>query len=121
MATQTIERRHNRRIELETVQVEVRKVEADNALSPVILGSAQDVSLSGVFAKLPASCGLKVGDRVNYAVSIGAESRKQFPFTRILGQGWVARVIPPEGSSNDLGVAIAFAANATPLSTIDAH
>ena len=124
MAAQAIERRQNRRVDLEGVQVEFRRVEGGSASAP-ILGQAEDVSLSGVLVRVPAPCPLSAGEAILCSVSVPPGSTKDFPFARMLWRGWVVRIFPEKrsGASSSVGssevrVAIAFSADASALGTV---
>ncbi len=124
MATQSVvDRRRERRIGLAAVTVAIRNLDQKSASKSPITGRAHDVSLTGVLANVPAPFSLRPGTPVSCEITVPRESRKQFPFTRIVGEGWIVRVHQHEskdaGASAD--VAIAFTGTATALGTIDAY
>ena len=114
-ATSAIERRRHRRVGL-PVQVSFRGV--DEPLStPLVIGEAKDAGLAGVYVVTQSPCRLPAGTSVNYSVDIPPEQQKKFPFSRLLGTGWIVRVIPQEGGEA-VGVAIAFTNDVTALSSV---
>ncbi len=120
------ERRRFRRAELD-VPVVIRPVERGETAGTLI-GQVKNVSLAGVYCYMAAPCPLKVGEQVVCTISVPPEQARQFPFTRLLGKGWVARLEPimkgrrtGESPSEDqlLGLAIAFTPDVTALGTIE--
>lgn len=125
-----VERRRFRRAELD-VPVTIRQ--ADNHSthdSEPIIGQVKDVSLAGVFCYVKAPCALQVGEQVVCSVAIPQEQARWFPFNRILGKGWVARLKPipmgrrggdrlgTEPEEEILGLAVAFHPDVSALGTI---
>lgn len=127
-----MERRQFRRAEID-VPVAIRPANADGSQpSPpsetVVTGQAKNVSLAGVYCYAKSPCPLKAGERVTCSVAIPPEQARLFPFTRLVGQGWVVRVDPiPMGrragenpSEEDLlGLAVAFTPDVTALGTVE--
>ena len=117
MSASVIERRRHRRVEL-PVTVSFRAVEQPSAAVPIV-GHAKDVGLAGVYVVVPGSVPLSAGSAVFYTVEIPAEQQRDFPFSRLMGKGWVVRVQPDqlmEEGQSGVGVAIAFTDDATALS-----
>ncbi len=144
MDAEVLERRQQRRAELRA-QVVIRGLaEAEPNQQPVI-GKVRNVSLSGVYAFVPATFSAPPGSPVAVSVSIPQESTRQFPFVRLLGKGWVVRIDKPDNRSHrrqtqaqareaahnplnlqeilggeEVGVAIAFSRNVTALGAVGA-
>ena len=114
MSGSTIERRHHRRVEL-PVQVSFQLRGAEN--TPKIAGSAKNVGLAGAYLTVPAPFSLAAGTPIMYSVEVAQEHQRQFPFSRLLGTGWVVRVDPQSGGG-EVGVALAFSGSSTILSTV---
>lgn len=121
-----MERRRFRRAELD-VPVSIRPVTQDASAEPVT-GQVKDLSLAGVFCSTPAPCVLKLGDAVICSIAIPPEQARLFPFTRVLGKGWVTRLEPlPVGRREGerqpeealLGLAVAFSPDIAALGTIE--
>lgn len=116
MSASVVERRRHRRVEL-PVQVALRPAGTEPSSTPPIVGESKDIGLAGAYIKVKAPFQLPVGAPVSYSVDIPASEQRKFPFTRLLGTGWIVRVTPePDGP--DVGVAIAFPSNATVLSAV---
>lgn len=122
MATQAVEHRRDRRIDLSAVTVSIRNLESKSPAEHAISGQVKDVSLTGLLASIPAAFSLRPGTSVSCEVTVPRESRKQFPFARIIGEGWVVRVQQPQDANegeSSVEVAVAFAGTATALGAID--
>ncbi len=121
--THVVERRRERRIELPSVAVAIRALGPKGASQSPLVGQAKDVSLSGVLAHMSSPVSLSPGTPVTCEVSVPRHARKQFPFSKLLGEGWIVRVNPHEGEAagGSTDVAVAFAGNATALGTIEAY
>jgi len=125
-----MERRRFRRAELD-VPVTIRPANNNNNSGEPIEGQVKDVSLAGVFCYVKAPCPLQVGQQVVCSVAIPPEQSRWFPFNRILGKGWVARLKPiPMGRRGGdrlaateeeevLGLAVAFNPDVSALGTIE--
>lgn len=112
-AAAVVERRHHRRVEL-PVSVSFRQ-QSGSSTTPEVIGQAKDVGLAGVYVNVPAPFHLPPGTVVSYSVEVPPDLQRRFPFTRLLGAGWIVRVQPkPDGQT--VGVVIAFSGNATALS-----
>ena len=125
MAARVIERRQHRRVGLE-VQVELRTTDPAGVKSPPLAGRARNVSLAGFYAIMPAPFPLEPGTPVYCSVNIPEESRRQFPFMRLLGKGYVVRILPhqPDEESDghpEVGVAVSFAGDVTALGAMGGH
>ena len=128
MSTTTIERRQFRRADVE-VSVEIRpSTPRDGGSAALIRGTARDVSLAGVYCYVEAPCPLQAEDTITCFVTIPPAQARVFPFTRLVGRGWVVRQDPVAESrrAGDLhagkpivGLAIAFAPDVTALGTIE--
>ncbi len=116
MSASVVERRRHRRAEL-PVSVTLRPAGKDPSSAPQIVGESKDIGLAGAYIKVKAPFQLPVGTTVSYSVDIPASQQRQFPFTRLLGTGWIVRV-DSEPDGKDVGVAIAFPSNATVLSAV---
>ena len=117
-----IERRQHRRVDL-PVQVEIRTIDPQGLPSTTPLtGHARNVSLAGVYAMVPGPVVLEPGTVVSCSVNVPLSVAKQFPFSRLLGKGWVVRTHPAEkedvNGQPEVGVAIAFTGNITALGTV---
>jgi len=121
----TMERRRFRRAEL-NVLMTMRLVNQDAEAEPVI-GQVKDISLAGAFCYTEAPCFLKLGDAVICSIAIPPEQARLFPFTRVLGKGWVTRLEPllvgrREGERQPeealLALAVAFSPDVAALGTI---
>ena len=130
MPANLIERRQYRRASL-PVEVQLRGIEkpagpsASSSPAAPLVGKAENVSLAGVYALVPAPCQLSPGSVVSFSVEIPEEFRKQFPFVRLLGKGWIVRLVPDEKTAGNgveaVGVAVAFTGDLTALSAIQAY
>ena len=120
MSASAVERRHHRRVDL-PVKVVLRKISGSSVGEP-INSIAKDVGLAGVYVIAPEAGTLKPGDVVSYSVEVPVERQRQFPFTRLMGKGWVVRLTDKqkdaESGITGMGVAIAFADDVTALSTV---
>lgn len=121
----TMERRRFRRAELD-VLIAIRPVNQDASAEPVI-GQVKDISLTGVFCYTKAPRFLKLGEVVICSITIPPEQARLFPFTRVLGKGWVTRLEPllvgrREGERQPeealLALAVAFSPDVAVLGTI---
>lgn len=120
------ERRRFRRADLE-VPVEIRKADQKGAEINTVRGTVRDVSLAGFYCFIENPSDLKLGDLVDCSVSV-TEEQVRFPFSRVLGRGWVTRLEPnlpgeqaDEQSSSKksvVGLAVAFAPDVTALGTM---
>jgi len=122
----TVERRQFRRAEM-TVPVVIRPVGDDGSKAAPISGQARNVSLAGVYCYVPASCSLKADDSVTCSVSVPRDQTRTFPFTRVVGKGWIVRSEPVQegrragdshGNESQVALAIAFAPDVTALGTL---
>lgn len=120
MSVAAVERRRHRRIDL-AVKVVIRAIEGASIGAPVI-GYAKDVGLAGVFVIVPGPASLKPGAPISYSVEVPAERQRQFPFTRLMGKGWVVRLAEQQSDAvsgiSGTGIAIAFADDVTALSAV---
>ncbi len=120
MSVAAVERRRHRRVDL-PVKVVFRLIEGASVGAP-FTSFAKDVGLAGVFVIVPGSANLKPGAAVSYSVEVPPERQRQFPFTRLMGKGWIVRLAEKEtdaeGGILGTGVAIAFADDVTALSTV---
>lgn len=117
-----IERRQHRRTTVE-VEVEMWCVESEGRAPTRFKGQVRDVSLAGLYAWMPASCPLQPGEVVACTVNIPQPAAKRFPFSRLLGKGWIVRRHPAEeetvaSSRPEVGMAVAFTRDVTALSTM---
>jgi hypothetical protein len=122
------ERRRYRRIDLPDVSVTIRPVLEQEALGEPIMCQLRNVSLAGLQCVVPSPAPLSVSDRVVCVVNVPRERTRLFPFTRLHGRGWVARIEPvhtgrrmgeaPDGA-HLLGIAVTFAPDATALATFE--
>lgn len=126
MSTAT-ERRRFRRAELD-VPVAIRSLDREGADTVAITGQVKNVSLAGVYCYVGTPCPLQVGEQVVCTISVPSEQARLFPFTRLLGKGWVARLEPivkgrraGESPTEEqlLGMAVAFTPDVTALGTIE--
>jgi c-di-GMP-binding flagellar brake protein YcgR len=142
MDSEVIDRRQQRRADLRA-QVVIRNLEDAQADQQPFIGRVRNVSLSGVYAFVPAAFSVPPGSSVAISVSIPQESTRQFPFVRLLGKGWVVRIDKPDAKSSrrrtesqvretahnplnlqdilggdEVGVAIAFSRNVTALGAV---
>ena len=127
MSTVT-DRRRYRRAELD-VPVTIRSTDQEGAKNAeAITGQVKNVSLAGVYCYVNAPCPVQIGEQVVCSISVPPEQARLFPFTRLLGRGWVARLEPVmkgrragETSSGEqlLGMAVAFTPDVTALGTIE--
>jgi hypothetical protein len=122
------ERRRSRRVDLPDVPVVIRPVNADDLPGQPVECQLRNVSLTGLSCLVPASVSLQPNDRVVCSVLIPRERTRTFPFTRLHGRGWVLRVEPTAptrragdttGGQTMLGMAIAFAPDASALATFE--
>ena len=116
MSAAIVERRRHRRVEL-PVHVALRPAGKEASSVPQVIGESKDIGLAGAYIKVKAPFQLPAGTTVSYSVDIPAGEQRKFPFTRLLGTGWIVRVTP-EPDGQDVGVAIAFPGNATVLSAV---
>jgi hypothetical protein len=77
-----------------------------------------------------APCALQVGEQVICSIAVPPEQSRWFPFSRILGKGWVTRLKPiamgrrdgdwvPESPEEELlGLVVAFNPDVSALGTI---
>ena len=123
-----MERRQFRRAELEA-PVELRSLNESGSSDsrPILTGRSKSVSLGGCYSYIKAPCPLKRYDEVVCSIAVPPEYRGHFPFTRVLGRGWVVRVESPHKSGransgaepeSQVGVIIAFTPGVTALGTI---
>ncbi len=148
MNIDVLERRQQRRADLKA-QIAVRPLDEAHAGQAPVMGRVKNVSLSGVYAMVPATFSLPAGASVAVSVSIPQESTRQFPFVRLLGKGWVIRVDRPDdrkhgkrashakepahtvqtpninlqeilGSGEEVGLVIAFTRDVTALGAVSA-
>ena len=127
MSSQVVERRRFRRAAI-PVSVELRPTGKASGSGTAEVGQVQNVSLAGVYCNVAPSCQLKPGDSVTCSISIPPDQAQQFPFTRILGNGWVVRreAIPTGRRSGEqptgverFGLAVAFEPDITALGSIN--
>lgn len=117
-----VERRRFRRVSLD-VPVAIRSL--DHSEPPTeTTAQVRDISLAGVYCVAKSPCPLQPGESVVCSVSVPPADARAFPFSRVMGKGWVVRVQPllagrREGDTTDeesvLGVAVAFTRNVTAL------
>lgn len=129
MAT-AVERRQQRRAELQG-RVEIRGLDAAASSAEPLIGRTDNVSLAGVYAKVPVPFPWAEGSVVSCSVTLPREATRQFPFTRLSGTGRVVRVFPARevaagrteatSQSAEVGVAIAFSSGVTALGTIGGY
>ncbi len=144
MDAEVIERRQQRRAELKA-QVVIRNLDEAQTDQQPVIGRVRNVSLSGVYAFVPATFSAPPGAPIAISVSIPQESTRQFPFVRLLGKGWVVRIDKPDAKTSrrkteaqaresahnplslhdilggdEVGVAIAFSRNVTALGAVGA-
>ena len=123
-----MERRRFRRAALD-VPISIRPLGQEESAGPV-MGQVKDVSLAGVYCYTKTPCRLQPGERVVCSISISQEQTRQFPFSRLLGKGWVVRLEPvpvgrregehpPEDEETVLGLAVAFTPDVAALGTIE--
>ena len=121
-----MERRRFRRAELD-VPVSIRSMEQEQSASPVV-GQVKDVSLAGVYCYLKDPLPFKPGELVVCSIAIPPEQTRLFPFSRILGKGWIVRAEPvPLGRREGerppeeelIGVAVAFTPEVSALGTLE--
>jgi len=122
-----VERRRFRRADI-GVPIAISPLgQAGQAAEP-ITGEVRDVSLAGVYCSVKSPCPLKAGDAVVYSVAVPADDTRIFPFRRLAGRGWVARLEPiptgrREGEASqaepEVGLAIAFTPNVTAFASIE--
>lgn len=123
-----VERRQFRRAEVQ-VPVALRPMNPPSTdHDSLITGQVKNVSLSGVYCYTKSPCALKPGERVTCSVAIPPEQTRHFPFTRLVGSGWVVRVdpIPMGRRAGDnpieeelLGLAVAFTPDVTALGAVE--
>lgn len=122
-----VERRQFRRAEVD-VPVAIRAVPHEGASETLVSGQVKNVSLAGVYCYAKAPCPLKAGDSVTCSLAIPPEQARLFPFTRLVGKGWVVRVEPiqmgrraGENQTDEelLGLAVAFAPDVTALGAVE--
>ena len=110
------------------VEVEIRSQASPSASANRTIGSLKNVSLAGLYCTVKAPAPFQSGDQVICSLSIPPQHARQFPFTRILGRGWILRLdaVPSgrragenQGANALIGVAIAFSPNVTALGTVD--
>ena len=127
MDAQVLERRHFRRTDVDA-SVQISRLDADGSLSDATTAPVRNVSLAGVYCYVKVPSELKVGDPVICSLSVAPVEARTFPFARLHSKVWVARVEPihtgrraGETSSAEqlIGVAIAFASDATALATFE--
>ena len=87
-----VERRRSRRADLD-VPIEIRQGPASESHQPVV-GQVKNVSLTGVYFHVKTPCALQTGEQVTCSIHIPPEHSRWFPFTRILGKGWIMRSEP---------------------------
>ena len=140
MEAPVLEKRQHRRADVEG-RVELRSfgVSSGQSATPVV-GRADNVSLAGVYVRVPSPFPWLAGTAVSCAVNIPQDATKQFPFARLVATGRIVRVFPPKspsgkssassssreegkdaGSTADVGVAIAFTSDVTALGTIGGY
>ena len=118
-----VEQRSHRRAEVEG-RVELRGLEAG---SKPLVGRADNASLAGVYAKVPAPFPWQPGALVSCTVNFPPEATRLFPFSRLAGRGRVVRVFEQQGKRSadtkegEVGVAIAFTSDVTALGTIGGY
>ena len=128
MDAQVLERRHFRRTDID-VSVKIGRLDSD-AGTPAepIVAPVKNISLAGVYCYLKAPTDLKVGDAVMCSVNVPPGEARTFPFARLHSKGWVTRVDQiltgrraGEIASGEqlVGIAIAFASDATALATFE--
>lgn len=117
MDTRTIERRRHRRIGLD-LPIELHPLEAQGKKAARFTGRTKDVGLAGVLAVMPASFPLAAGAAVGVSVTVPPESSRQFPFSKLVGRGWIVRVMP---ASTEVGVAIALTSDVAALGTLPTY
>ena len=126
MDTRPIERRQQRRAEVEG-RVELRGLEAGQVTGKPLIGRADNVSLAGVYAKVPAPFPWEPGTLLACSVNFPQETARQFPFSRLTGRGRVVRVFDAPGKratdsqDDEVGVAISFTSDITALGTIGGY
>lgn len=115
MAQSALERRRHRRVD---VPVEVSfRLTGENKENQNWAGEATDVGLAGVLVKVKGPVELAAGTPITYSAEVPLSQQRQFPFTRLLGTGWIVRTSPMD-SEGKTGVAIAFTSDTTALSSI---
>ena len=128
MDAQVLERRHFRRMDID-VSVKIGRLDAaaDATIEPIV-APAKNISLAGVYCYLKAPSDLAVGDAVMCSINVPPAEAKIFPFARLHSKGWVTRVDQiltgrraGEIASGEqlVGIAIAFASDATALATFE--
>ena len=137
MESQVIERRQHRRADVEG-RVELRSLEASGQAAAPVVGQADNVSLAGVYVRIPSPVPWRAGTAVTCTVNVPQDATKQFPFARLVATGRIVRVFPPKAPSGksasstareeekgadpaDVGVAIAFTSDVTALGTIGGY
>ena len=128
MDAQVMERRRFRRADLD-VSVTIRPVDSEGAMSASpIIAQVRNVGLAGLYCYLKSPCALETGDTVICSLIIPREQVRLFPFARIHSKGWIVRIGPVhsgrragESLSTEqlLGLAVAFAPDATALATFE--
>ena len=122
-----VERRRARRAELE-VPIEIRPhITPEQSTPPPVIGNVKNVSLTGVYFHVKTPCALQTGEQVTCSIHIPPEHSRWFPFTRILGKGWIMRSEPvpvgrragesPSDQEQILGLAVSFSPDVTALGT----
>ena len=122
-----VERRRYRRADVD-VAADIRPAEEPASKGGAITGRVKNVSLAGMYCYVSAPCPLKQGQQVICSVSIPPEQARFFPFTRLMGKGWIARLDPvaagrrageSRGEEQVLAMAVAFAPGVSALGSID--
>ncbi len=121
------ERRRFRRAELD-VLVTIRPLDEQNLPGEPVICQLRNVSLAGLCCFVKAPSPFQQNDRVICSVSVPRDRTRVFPFTRLHSKGWITRVEPVptgrragESSSAEhmIGLAVAFASDATALATFE--
>ena len=126
MDTRPIERRQQRRAEVEG-RVELRGLQAGQLTGDPLVGRADNVSLAGVYAKIPAPFPWEPGTLVSCSVNFPSGATRLFPFSRLAGRGRIVRVFDEQGrragdaTSVEVGVAISFTSARTAWGTIGGY
>ena len=124
MEARVLERRKQRRIQLEGVTVELRPLldQPNGHRDAIIHGRVLDVNLTGVYAMIPEQPSFAIGSAMACTVTIPHELARRFPFARLLGKGWVTRVASHPTETIDghpaMGVAISFGGDVTALAAV---
>ena len=110
MGTQTVERRHGRRLALQA-PLAVRRIEGKDAEEMV----TANVSLGGLYFETDRP--YQPQEAVIISVGVPESNRRDFPFSRLAGRSHVVRVddLSPQEGRKRYGIALAFAESLTTL------